>query len=177
MKRFLFSLLLTACAGLGAVAPGSALARSDAQVQNVWIQVVPPGRGVVRAITEGRRCPIARFDGRPERMQVRAEPNADFDVLVCELPVPRRTRWVEVAGRKLRPVSRNPQRIAVVGDTGCRMKSGGALDDGFQDCFDPDDWEFAKVAEQVAAWKPDLIVQLGDYIYREEECPEGCGNC
>jgi hypothetical protein len=44
------------------------------------------------------------------------------------------------------------------------MKSGNTLDDGFQNCGDPDDWEFAKVAQRVAEWNPDLIVQLGDYI-------------
>ena len=128
-------------------------------------------------MTESDRCPLAHFDGRAVRMTVRARPNPDFDVLVCELPVPRGTARIQVAGRELRPVSPNPRRIAVVGDTGCRMKAGSALDDGFQDCDDPDDWAFAKVAKRVAEWQPDLIIQLGDYIYREQECPEGCGNC
>ncbi len=158
----------------------AALARNkpiNSAVQNVWVQVVPPGKGMVRAITTERKCPIARFDGRPTRMQVRAKPNVDYDVLTCELSIPRHTRDIRVAGRKLKPVSRNPQRIAIVGDTGCRMKGGDAIDDGFQNCDDPDDWEFAKVAEQVARWKPDLIIQLGDYIYREQACPADCNDC
>ena len=152
-------------------------ANSYSKVRNVWVQVVPPHRGLVRAITEAKRCPLAFFDGRPARLKVRAQPNSDFDVLVCELLVPRRTERIEVAGRTLKPVPRVPQRIAIVGDTGCRMKAGDAIDDGFQNCFDRDDWEFAKVAEQVAAWEPDLIIQLGDYIYREQVCPDGCTNC
>ncbi len=162
---------LTACA----FAPTTA--QLDSQVRNAWVQVVPPGSGLVRAIIEADRCPLAHFDDHAVHMKIRARPNPDFDVLVCELPVPPGTGKIEVAGRELRPVSQNPQRIAVVGDTGCRMKAGGALDDGFQNCGDPDDWEFAKVAKRVAEWQPDLIIQLGDYIYREQECPESCGNC
>ncbi|WP_312641473.1 metallophosphoesterase [Candidatus Nitrospira allomarina] len=170
-------LLLVTCAWLGSAGFESASAHTDSQVRNVWVQVVPPYRGLVRAITEGEHCPLAFFDGRPARMKVRAQPNSDFDVLVCELLVPYETDRIEVAGRDLRPVSRNPRRIAVVGDTGCRMKAGSAFDDGFQNCGDPDDWEFAKVAQRVAEWQPDLIIQLGDYIYREQKCPDGCENC
>lgn len=149
----------------------------DSAVQNVWVQVVPPGEGMLRAVTTDRKCPKARLDKKTERMLVRAEPNEDFDVLVCELPIPQHIESIEVAGRTLKPVPRDPQRIAVVGDTGCRMKAGDAFDDGFQNCGDVNDWEFGKVADQVAAWQPDLIIQLGDYIYREEPCPDGCGNC
>jgi hypothetical protein len=150
---------------------------NKSSVQNVWVQIVPPGKGQLRAITSAKQCPIARFDGRSMRMKVRARPNADFDILTCELNIPKRVKDIRVAGRKLKPVARDPQRIAVVGDTGCRMKAGDSIDDGFQNCFDEDDWEFAKVAERVAEWEPDLIVQLGDYIYREQACPAGCTNC
>ncbi len=172
----LFVLLATG-AWLTACASEPAEVQSDSRVRNAWVQVVPPDRGLVRAITEADRCPLAHFDDRAVPMKIRARPNPDFDVLVCELPVPPGTGRIEVAGRELRPVSPNPRRIAVVGDTGCRMKAGSALDDGFQNCGDPDDWEFAKVAKRVAEWQPDLIIQLGDYIYREQECPESCGNC
>ncbi|MGI9264977.1 MAG: metallophosphoesterase, partial [Gammaproteobacteria bacterium] len=159
------------------VANEAGAADSESQVRNAWVQVLPPDRGVVRAITVGKRCPLVRFDNHLLRMHVRARPNSDFDVTTCELAIPKGTQRIVVAGRKLKPVSRNPQRIAIVGDTGCRMKAGNALDDGFQDCGNADDWEFAKVANRVAEWKPDLIIQLGDYIYREQECPADCGNC
>ncbi len=150
------------------ILPRGAVA-SDA-VRNVWVEVGPPNAGIVRALTEGADCPVARFDGRTVSMNVRAAPNSDFDILVCEAEIPPGTHGIEVAGRRLRPVPEEPKRIVVIGDTGCRMKAGGALDDGFQACNDPDDWEFAKVAEQVASLKPDLIVYVGDYIYREQAC-------
>ncbi len=168
---------LALAALLSAMPVATVTANPDDDVLHVWVQVVPPHNGVVRAITEGRLCPRVRFDGRPQRMKLRAAPNPDFESRVCELAVPPSARTIEVAGRSLAPVPRRPVRVAVVGDTGCRMKAGGALDDGFQDCTDPDDWEFAKVAQQVADWKPDLIIQLGDYIYREQECPDGCDHC
>lgn len=172
------SVLLSSGLILALVAgPLPAAADASGEVQNVWVQVVPPGKGVLRAITTARKCPVAHFDRRSRRMAVRAEPNADYDVLTCELAIPKRTGVIRVAGRRLKPVSMNPQRIAIVADTACRMKDGEAFDAGFQNCGDPDNWEFAKVAEQVAAWEPDLIIQLGDYIYREQECPTGCGNC
>ena len=170
-------LSLAVGAVLSACTFDGAAAQSDPLVRNAWVQAVPPARGIVRAVTEADGCPLARFDGQGVPMTVRAQANPDFDVLVCELAVPPGTERIEVAGRALRPVPRNPRRIAVVGDTGCRMKAGKALDDGFQNCGDPDDWEFAKVAKRVAEWQPDLIIQLGDYIYREQACPQGCGNC
>ena len=37
--------------------------------------------------------------------------------------------------------------------------------------------EFAKVAQRIAEWQPDLIIQLGDYIYQEQQCPAGCALC
>ena len=178
MKAFIRPLiaLIFFCLSVS-IAPATNNNHNRSAVQNVWVQLVPPGKGQLRAITSARKCPIARFDGRSMRMKVRARPNANFDILTCELNIPKRVKDIRVAGHKLKPVARDPQRIAIVGDTGCRMKAGDAIDDGFQNCFDEDDWAFAKVAERVAEWEPDLIVQLGDYIYREQACPAGCTNC
>jgi hypothetical protein len=110
-------------------------------------------------------------------MKERAAPDSDFKVLTCEATIPRGTHRIEVAGKRLLPPPVHPRRIAVIGDTGCRLKQGEALDNGFQACNDADQWEFAKVARQVAASRPDLIIQVGDYIYREQMCPEGNKGC
>jgi hypothetical protein len=67
-----------------------------------------------------------------------------------------------------------PQRIAVLGDTGCRIKAGTV-----QDCNNPDKWPFLRVASQIAGLKPDLVIHVGDYLYRESACPrkqaQACG--
>src|SRR5262245_29308230 len=147
---------------------------SDA-VKYLWVQMVPPNAGIVRAITAGRTCPKVRFDRSFVRMRERAVADSDFDVLTCEANIPAATQQVEVVGRILRGPPLHPKRIVIIGDSGCRLKAGEALDNGFQSCNDPDDWEFAKIARQVAASKPDLIIHVGDYIYREQQCTDNKG--
>jgi hypothetical protein len=61
----------------------------------------------------------------------------------------------------------------ILGDSGCRLK-GKVV----QNCNDPvAGWPFAKVARLAAAQKPDLVVHVGDYYYRETPCPAGNGGC
>jgi len=59
-----------------------------------------------------------------------------------------------------------PQRIVVLGDTGCRIK-GKKL----QACSDPVAWPFPGLAAAAARLKPDLVIHVGDYLYREQACP------
>ncbi|HMH65768.1 MAG TPA: metallophosphoesterase, partial [Rhizomicrobium sp.] len=66
----------------------------------------------------------------------------------------------------------NPQRILVLGDTGCRIK-GAAL----QACNDPAKWPFPQLAAAAAGLKPDLVIHVGDYLYRESPCPPGDAGC
>jgi hypothetical protein len=60
----------------------------------------------------------------------------------------------------------------VIGDTGCRLKGKE-----FQDCNDPQAYPFARVAASAAAWKPDLVVHVGDFHYREDPCPADRPGC
>jgi hypothetical protein len=62
----------------------------------------------------------------------------------------------------------------VIGDTGCRIKSA---DHAFQACNDIHQYPFARIAASAAAWKPDLVVHVGDYLYRENPCPAGAAGC
>ena len=79
---------------------------------------------------------------------------ARFDIIPLALPAP------------------DPQRILVLGDTGCRIK-GKAL----QDCSDPEKWPFPQIAAEAAKLKPDLVIHVGDYLYRENACPTGFAGC
>jgi Calcineurin-like phosphoesterase len=170
-------LLVAVGALLAHLAVRTAASPASEAVRNVWVQVAPPGIGLVRALTAAAACPEVRFDSAVVPMAERAAPDSDFPIRLCEVTVPPGTSAIEVTGKRLRPPPLWPRQIVVVGDTGCRLKAGEALDDGFQACNDPDDWEFAKVAAQVAAWKPDLIIQVGDYLYREQACPTGNQGC
>jgi hypothetical protein len=64
------------------------------------------------------------------------------------------------------------RRIVVIGDTGCRI-AGRAV----QDCGEPIAWPFATIAKAAAARRPDLVIHLGDFYYRESACPAGRAGC
>jgi len=64
------------------------------------------------------------------------------------------------------------RRIVVIGDTGCRLE-GRAI----QDCNDPEAWPFAAIARRAASHKPDLVIHVGDYYYRETACPTDRKGC
>ena len=50
-----------------------------------------------------------------------------------------------------------PERIAMLGDTGCRKNDEQVCDDK--------EWPFRALARQVEKSNPDLIIHLGDYMY------------
>lgn len=139
-----------------------------------WIELGPDGAVIARAVTIEAACPAITEDGAARSMEPRgAADAANFPVTVCEATIPAGTTAAAVAGQPLPLPAGTPRRIAVVGDTGCRMESP----DDFQACNDPRRWPFAAIAAQVAAWQPDLIVHVGDYHYRESACPVGNTGC
>jgi len=103
-----------------------------------------------------------------------------FPVSSCEYPLPSGTTSAMVAGRSLPVPKANPTKIVVIGDTGCRLQT----DNGWQSCNDPNPngtdtpYPFAAIAAAAAAQNPDLVLHVGDYAYRDNECPAGLGyNC
>ncbi|HMJ41999.1 MAG TPA: metallophosphoesterase [Pseudolabrys sp.] len=136
-----------------------------------WLQYAPAGLEV-RAVTDQAACPPATVDGAPQTMAVRAAPGEHYPVTACTLPLPAGTKSAAIAGVPVAMPSREPTRIAVIGDTGCRLK-GMAV----QACNDPQKWPFRLIAEVVAQLKPDLVIHVGDYHYRETPCPEGEAGC
>ncbi len=138
-----------------------------------WTQYAPTGLEA-RAVTTETTCPAAEIDGASVVMQVRAKPNEAFPVLACAMSVPPAAKTVKVGGVLLAAAPSMPKRIAVFGDTGCRLKGHYV-----QACNDPQQWPFRQIAEMIAGKKPDLIIHVGDYHYRETACPgsdAGCAN-
>ena len=168
--------LLVACfAAAAAAATGSVGGRSAGNALEAgWVELGPGRTALVRAITEAGVCPDVRVDGVDKAMNERAAPTPpDYAVLTCQKSLNPQAERIKLAGRRLRPPQRRPQRIAVVGDTGCRL----AAPTHFQACNDPAQWPFEQVAESVAGWRPQLIVHVGDYLYREDPCPAGIAGC
>jgi hypothetical protein len=97
-----------------------------------------------------------------------------FPGRVCERTLPRAARRAAFAGKPLPLPRARIDRIVVIGDTGCRLK---AAEQAWQACNDPAKWPFAAIAARAAAMRPDLVLHVGDYLYRENACPVGMADC
>ncbi|MFT4040473.1 MAG: metallophosphoesterase [Thermomicrobiales bacterium] len=151
----------------------SATPVSPSPVQRAWLEFGPDGVLQARTLTTDV-CPALTLDGHDALMQPRGEPDASFPVIACEAVVPFGTQAASINDTAL-PLPSGPlERIAVIGDTGCRLNQ---WEKKYQNCNDPAEWPFAQVAESVAAWQPDLIIHVGDYLYRESPCPADMPGC
>jgi len=146
-----------------------ALLATPAAADSAWVQAVPGGYEA-RLVTEATSCPVMK-DGKGDvAMTIRA-PASDKFPLVCGAPI-QPGMHATINGVPVPAPVVEPRRILVLGDTGCRIK-GAAL----QACNDPAQWPFPQLAAAAAKLKPDLIVHVGDYLYRESACPEGAAGC
>ena len=142
---------------------------------------------IARAMSPaGAGCPTLAVDGRPLQMTLRAgaatpdaRPSASdpgkavvFPLDVCEAPLPATARDVRLGDRALPAPRAQARRIVVLGDTGCRIKGSES-----QACSDLNGWPFAQVAAAAAALRPDLVIHVGDYHYRETPCPADNRGC
>jgi hypothetical protein len=154
---------------------GSAQAKVLAQ----WVQLGPDGTSSVRAIVD-EACPAVKFDGTAVPMTVRSAPGqtfgnvkpAQFAVRGCEVAVPQGAVAAVLDGKPLPLARPNPRRILVFGDTGCRLDRKA-----LQDCNDPAAWPFPQIVAAAATARPDLVIHVGDYHYREEPCPAEHTGC
>ena len=151
-------------------------------------RAVSPSQLVARAIIEspGAACPAiaaVKETGASRRIPMRAVAVPDgslgFDgITVCRVALPTGLASASVGGKRLPLLpAGTPRRIAVFGDSGCRIKAypptPPATDATYQvqDCNDPAAFPLARIAGEIAAAKPDLVVDTGDYFYRESDCP------
>lgn len=136
-----------------------------------WIQYTSSGLEL-RVIKEQGACPQATVDSKAQAIPVRAAPNANYPVTVCSLALPMNVRSVVVEGRTLPLPKAQPSKILIIGDTGCRMK-----DTVMQNCNDPKAWPFRAGSRLAAQLKPDLVLHVGDFHYRETPCPQDNAGC
>jgi len=137
---------------------------------SAWVQAVAGGYEA-RVVTGAVSCPVLHTGNGDSPMSIRAAASADFP-MVCSAAIPSGTKHASVSGTVLPVPAAQPQRILVLGDTGCRLK-GSVL----QACNDPAKWPFPELAAAAAGLKPDLVIHLGDYLYRESACPAGNQGC
>lgn len=140
--------------------------RADAPASTyAWVQFGDHGQPEIRAIPVGATCPTIDADGQRLPMAVRIPAGEHFERILCAADYPVRASTIQVDGHVIPRLPKKIDRIAVLADTGCRIK--GII---IQNCNDPDAWPFAKIAAAVAREKPDLILHIGDYQYRESGC-------
>ncbi|MBV9744382.1 MAG: metallophosphoesterase [Acidobacteriia bacterium] len=131
-----------------------------------YLELGPGGAVVARAIASENVCPAIVIDGASQTMQTRAAPTLPFyPVLSCEAAIPKGTQSLSIEGQSLAMPVDNPQRVTVLGDTGCRMDTTTS-----QACYDPKAWPLAAVGVSAMASNPQLLIHNGDYHYREASC-------
>ena len=176
--------LLAACASTGKAPddrPGH---------DSMFVVLGEGGVPVARVLTSAAACPSIRIDGadflmtlrarsetlplRPTRSAVEDSKPSAFGLLTCEKFIPPKSAKVSVDGHDLPLPPATIDRIVVIGDTGCRIKKS---DHAAQPCNDAKQYPFAAVAAAAAKWHPDLVVHVGDYLYRENACPDGNTGC
>jgi hypothetical protein len=172
----------------------AALSTTANAADSAWVQATATGYEA-RIVTSAASCPALHNDKGDVAMTVRAAATDKFP-LVCAAALPAGAKEATINGttkvpcqpaspgcapglsrmttwsQKLPVPLANPQRILVVGDTGCRIK--GAT---IQACNDPAAWPFPAVARAAANLTPDLVIHVGDYLYRESACPAGNAGC
>ena len=137
-----------------------------------WVEMMPGGGAEARIATSASTCPDISIDGATVHAAMRAAADAKFAVRICAVAIPAGAKAAMLDGVALSLPKATPERILVIGDTGCRIK-----DKTVQACNDPKQWPFAPLAQVAAKLKPDLIIHVGDYLYRESPCPAGNTSC
>jgi hypothetical protein len=135
-----------------------------------WVQAVAGGYEA-RVVTGAASCPVLHTDHGDIPMTVRA-PADDKFALICSAMLPGGVKTARAGDISLPVPVAHPRRILVLGDTGCRLK--GAV---LQACNDPVKWPFPQLAAAAASLKPDLVIHVGDYLYRESACPKNNQGC
>lgn len=136
------------------------------QLTPAWVELGPDGAAIARVVVSAPAdCPSIQIDGSARPMALRQPTPPGFRP-ACEAAIPAASKSVTVNGQKLALPQPDPTRILAFGDTGCRVK-GQAI----QACDDPEKWPFQKIATQAATENAQLMIHVGDYLYRESPCP------
>lgn len=166
------------------VALSTVVKQKDASVFAAYTLVtakeeVPSGLLARAILPMGVKCPLLQegklinnvlnwhFVQMTQRLPPENTDSAFQSVMVCEHGITKDTLKAKIGKQEI--PARLPtkiNKIAVFGDTGCRMRKGGA----YQPCDTPQGWPLSKIAEGIANREPQLIIFTGDFYYREYAC-------
>jgi hypothetical protein len=172
------TLFFAGCAQLSG--PPSIALRNPAEqevAEAAWVEFAPGGQRLFRVAQTGLVCPVLQSNQGSLATQIRPRINSAFPGTVCEATLGADITRVDLGTSSIDlSQSLRPERILIIGDTGCRVKSETGFS-SFQNCNAPDHWPLAQVAAAAAAWKPQVVIHVGDYHYREAKCPPGNKTC
>lgn len=153
-----------------------------------WTQLTSRGTQIRYVSTDtSQSCPTVRYTLGATRNpfpmhRVSTPMGLQFPTTVCELGVPLTAsdavlEQSTVQAATLHPANRQlplpkwtpttrPGRIGVIGDTGCSVPKSGPV----QNCATG--WPFGRIATSLANGNPDLVIHVGDYLYREDPARE-----
>jgi hypothetical protein len=132
----------------------------------VWVELGEGGRAIARVVAgSANNCPSIQIDGVSRAMTLRQPVPRGF-LPACEFSLPAGAKSASVNGQALSIPQPDPSRIVVLGDTGCRIKG-----ERTQACNDSTKWPFESVAGAAVSARPNLVIHVGDYLYREDPCP------
>lgn len=161
-------LIATALAAVGiAVVTGPNASAQSAPVA-AWVQWAADGTAHARAISRTTSCPNVIAGTTVIAMTQRAGPNPSFPDRVCDVQLPSSVAHASVETLPLPLVPRVVKRIAIIGDNGCRTTVAAV-----ETCNDPAVWPFPAIVRSIVAAHPDLVIHLGDYVFRTSLCPTG----
>jgi len=140
------------------------------QLTPAWVETGEDGAAVARVVIAAPGdCPSITIDGTARAMAERVPVPTGFQP-ACQAEIPQGARSASVGDQTLKLPKANPSRIVALGDTGCRVKVSKEGSE-VQDCNDPAQWPFLQIAARAAQERPDLVIHVGDYLYRESKCP------
>ncbi|MBF0445808.1 MAG: metallophosphoesterase [Magnetococcales bacterium] len=124
--------------------------------------------GIARAIISAdNSCSDLEFDWKSDKNEkvvaiTRTNPSpTNFPVKVCETLYNKKAEEHFITLKKynhslkLPKINLHPEKIAVIGDTGCKSK-----------CKKEAKWPFPNFSKALANQNPDLLLHMGDYNYR-----------
>ena len=129
-------------------------------------------RALVDATDGCPRVDAVGPDGRVSLpMSVRVPgPNAApvfSSILACSASLPTGLVAASIEGHRIPAAMPSVvDTIGIFADSGCRIDTARV-----QSCNDPTQWPLESIVANVVASAPDLILDPGDYVYREIACP------
>ncbi|MEM8959648.1 MAG: metallophosphoesterase [Pseudomonadota bacterium] len=164
-------------AGLAVALLAGSVTGAEADLLYAWSQYDRAGAPIVRAIVDaGDACPLLAASTGRVRLELRAQtpPPGFEEVAVCEGVLPEGATTASIEDFSVPMPVLSPQRVVVLGDTGCRVK-GGEVQNCTGEGIGPA-WNFAGIAAVAAGEDPELVIHVGDFHYREYTA--ACGaNC